>query len=207
MPDVKVYNQTGEQVGTLALSDAVFGAEPKPHLYAEVVKWQLARRRAGTGSTKGRSEIAGANHKPYRQKGTGRARRGSWRKSPVVRGGGVAFGPKSRDWSYPLNKKVRRAALKGALSGRVAEERFYVVEHLALPEYRTKKVLEILGALGLEGALLVDGPNDQLDRSSRNLRKCSFLRCEGVNVYDVLRHDALVISKSAAQALEERLSS
>lgn len=205
MAQLKLYDKAGKEKGEVTLADAVFAAEIKEHLFQEVVKWQLAARRAGTSSSKIRNEVRGSNAKPFKQKGTGRARRGVLKKSPLVPGGGTVHGPRPRDWSYRLNRKVRASALRSALSKRVSEQRLFVVDDLSLGEYRTKKVLEILGGFGVKGALFVDGPNAELDRSSRNLPHTSYLRVDGLNVYDVLRHDALVISESAVRAAEERL--
>jgi large subunit ribosomal protein L4 len=207
MPKLEIFNLQGKGVGEVELADGVFGVEPKPHLFHNVVRWQLARRRAGTSKAKTRAEIRGSNQKAYKQKGTGRARRGAVRKSPIVRGGGAAHGPKVQDWSYDLPKKVRRSALCSALSQRINDKKFIVIDDLELSEIKTKKVLEILDQFGLQGALFVDGPNERLDRSSRNIPRCNFLRSEGLNVYDVLRHEAVVISASAVKAAEERLSS
>jgi large subunit ribosomal protein L4 len=206
MPKLELYNLDGKGVGEVELAEGVFGVEPKPHLFHNVVRWQLARRRSGTSKAKTRSEIRGSNQKAYKQKGTGRARRGSMNKSPVVRGGGAAHGPKVQDWSYNIPKKVRRSALCSALSQRILDKKFFVIDDLELSEFKTKKVLEILTRFGIEGALFVDGPNERLDRSSRNVPRCNFLRSEGLNVYDVLRHEAVVISASAVKAAEERLS-
>ncbi len=205
MPEVTLYNNKGEKVGKTMLSDAVFGAEVKPHLFHEVVRWQLAKRRAGTATVKSRSDVAGSRQKPFRQKGTGRARRGSARKSPLLRGGGVVFGPQQKDWGYTVPKKVRKAALMGALSSRTAENKVFVVDNLAMNEIRTKNVLEIINGFGVNGALLVDGPNEQLSRSSKNLPKSSFLQVDGLNVYDVLRHEVLIISAAAVEEVEKRL--
>jgi large subunit ribosomal protein L4 len=169
MPKLELYNLDGKGVGEVELAEGVFGVEPKPHLFHNVVRWQLARRRSGTSKAKTRSEIRGSNQKAYKQKGTGRARCGSMNKSPVVRGGGAAHGPKVQDWSYNIPKKVRRSALCSALSQRILDKKFFVIDDLELSEFKTKKVLEILTRFGIEGALFVDGSNERLDRSSRNV--------------------------------------
>jgi len=206
MPSVKIYNQDAKAVGELELSDDVFAVEVKEHLFQEVVRWQLAKRRAGTSSSKTRAEVAGSGAKAYRQKGTGRARRGAMRKSPVLKGGGVAHGPRPKSWDYRPPRKVRAAALRSALTKRLSESRLFVIDDLSIGEYRTRKVLEILDRFELKGALLIDGPNEHLARSSRNLPKCKFLRIGGLNLYDVLNHDALLISAEAITAAQERLS-
>jgi len=206
MPSVQIFNQDASPVGDLELSDAVFGAEIKEHLFQEIVAWQLAKRRSGTSSVKTRTTITGSRAKAYKQKGTGRARRGTMRRSPILRGGPVAHGPSPKSWEYRPPRKVRAAALRSALTKRLSESRLIVVDNLAIGEYRTRKVLEILGRFELEGALLIDGPNDHLARSSKNLPNCTYLRVDGLNVYDILNHDALVITADAVKAAEERLA-
>jgi len=201
-----VYNLSGKATGEVDLDDGVFGAEVKPHLFWEVVRWQLAKRRAGTHSTKHRSEVSGTGKKPYKQKGTGNARRGTFKSGHHV-GGAAQFGPKPRDYSYPVNKKVRRAALRSALSLRAGEEGgLRVVEAFDLKSVQTKAVSGALAGLGLGKALIVDVGNDALSRSARNLPNAKYLPPEGLNVYDVLKYDSLVITKAAAEAVTERLS-
>ncbi len=201
-----VYNLTGKATGEVELDDAVFGAEVKPHLFWEVVRWQLAKRRSGTHSTKHRSDVSGTGKKPYKQKGTGNARRGTYKSGHHV-GGAAQFGPKPRDYSYPVNKKVRRAALCSALSLRAGEEGgLRVVEGFELKSVQTKAVSGALAGLGLGKALIVDVGNDALSRSARNLPNAKYLPPEGLNVYDVLKYDSLVITKAAAEAVTERLS-
>ena len=204
--NVPVYDLDGNTVGEVELSDAVFAAPVKPHLFWETVRWQLARRRAGSAGTKGRSDVRGSGAKPYRQKGTGRARRGTMR-APHHVGGGVQFGPQPKDHGYRLNKKVRRAALKAALSLRAGEEgRLVVLDGFEVERPRTRRVAEVLGKLGAGKALIVDGGNDNLSLSARNLANAKYLPPEGLNVYDVLRFDTLLITKNAALAVQERLS-
>ena len=201
-----VYNLSGKATGEVDLDDGVFGAEVKPHLFWEVVRWQLAKRRAGTHSTKHRSDVSGTGKKPYKQKGTGNARRGTYKSGHHV-GGAAQFGPKPRDYSYPVNKKVRRAALRSALSLRAGEEGgLRVVEAFELKSVQTKAVSGALAGLGLGKALIVDVGNDALSRSARNLPNAKYLPPEGLNVYDVLKYDSLVITKAAAEAVTERLS-
>ena len=202
---VTVYNQKREEVGSIELSDEVFGTEVKEQLFYEVVKAQLASRRAGTKATKERSAVAGSSKKLYRQKGTGRARAGSVR-APHRPGGGMAHALEPTDWSYRPPRKVRIGALKSALSLFAKEGRLIVLVSLELSEIKTKAFAITLGMLKADKkALVVDiKGNDKLVRSIRNLEMHSFLPPEGVNVYDLLRHDHLVVTKDAAKALEAR---
>jgi len=203
----KVYNLSGKATGEVELDDGVFGAEVKEHLFWEVVRWQLAKRRAGTHSTKHRSDVTGTGAKPYRQKGTGRARRGTLKSGHHV-GGAAQFGPKPRDYGFPVNKKVRRAALKSALSLRAGEENgLRVIDSFPLEgDGNTKAVSGAIAGLGLTKALIVDTGNDALNRSARNLPNVKYLPPEGLNVYDILKYDTLVITTAAAEAVTERLS-
>jgi large subunit ribosomal protein L4 len=200
-----VYNQRRESVGEIDLSDEVFGAEVKEHLFYEVVKAQLASRRAGTKATKERSAVAGSTKKLYRQKGTGRARQGSVR-APHHAKGGHAHALEPKDWSYRPPRKVRIGALKSALSLFAKEGRLLVLDSLELAEIKTKGFVQTLGALQADKkSLVVDAKdNDKLVKSIRNLENHHFLPPEGVNVYDLLRHDHLIVSKAAAKALEAR---
>ena len=202
---VTVYNLKHEEVGQLELSDEVFGAEVKEHLFYEVVKAQLASRRAGTKATKERSAVSGSSKKLYRQKGTGRARQGSIR-APHHPGGGMAHALEPTDWSYRPPRKVRIGALKSALSLFAKEGRLIVLDSLELSEIKTKALALTLDTLKADKkALVVDSKgNEKLVKSIRNLEKHHFLPPEGVNVYDLLRHDHLVVSKDAAKALEAR---
>lgn len=202
---VNVYNLKHEQVGELELSDEVFGAEVKEHLFYEVVKAQLASRRAGTKATKERSAVSGSSKKLFRQKGTGNARQGSIR-APHRPGGGMAHALEPKDWSYRPPRKVRLGALKSALSLFAKEQRLIVLEDLNLPEIKTKGLVSTLNGLKADKkALVVDQKgNDKLVKSIANLTQHHYLPPEGVNVYDLLRHDHLVVSKSAAKALEAR---
>src|SRR5688572_4418006 len=202
---VTVYNLKREQVGELDLSDEVFGTEVKEQLFYEVVKAQLASRRSGTKATKERSAVAGSSKKLYRQKGTGRARQGSIR-APHHAGGGMAHAHEPKDWSYRPPRKVRVAALKSALSLFAKEGRLIVLDSLELPEIKTKGLIATLTKLEAnKKSLVVDAQsNDKLVRSIRNLENHQYLPPEGVNVYDLLRHDHLVVSKDAAKALEAR---
>ena len=202
---VTVYNLKRESVGELDLSDEVFGAEVKEQLFYEVVKAQLASRRAGTKATKERSAVSGSSKKLYRQKGTGRARQGSIR-APHHPGGGMAHALEPKDWSYRPPRKVRIGALKSALSLFAKEGRLTVIDSLELSEIKTKALVSTLSTLQAgKKSLVVDSPtNDKLVRSIRNLEDHHFLPPEGVNVYDLLRHDHLVVSREAAKALEAR---
>jgi large subunit ribosomal protein L4 len=205
MPKVDVFNLKREKVGEIDLSDDVFGAEVKEQLFYEVVKAQLASQRQGTASAKERSAVSGSTKKIYRQKGTGRARHGSIR-APIFAGGGQAHPPRPRDWSYRPPRQVRIGALKSALSLFVKQGRLIVLDSIELGEIKTKKLAGVLDALQVARKALVvdDKSNEKLKLSIRNLEDHLFLPPEGVNVYDLLRHDHLVVSKEAAKALEAR---
>jgi large subunit ribosomal protein L4 len=200
-----VYNLNKQAVGSIELDDAVFGVEIKEHLFHEVVRSQLACRRSGNHSTKDRSEVHGHNKKPYKQKGTGQARQGDV-KSPVWRGGGVVFGPRPRDYSYKPPRKVRRAALRCALAKRLADQKLWVIDSLELPEIKTKAIAAVATRFGWNSALFVDENNEHLQKSARNLVKHQFLLRGGLNVYDILRYEHLVVSKAAVQNIMGALS-
>lgn len=205
MPQIDVYNLARQKVGEMVLDDAVFSAPVKEHLYWEVVRMQLANRRAGTAHTKTRAEVAFSSRKLFKQKGTGRARRGS-RKSPTLKGGGTILGPRAHDFSYTVPKKVRKAALRSALTGRLSESRLVVVDRLDLPEIKTKALAQVLKGFDLSKTLVVDaGTNRNLKLSARNMRDVKFLAPEGLNVYDVLRFDAIVLSQDSVRAIEGAL--
>lgn len=207
MPTLDVVSADNKKTGTVDLSSAVFEAPVKPHMIHAEVSRQLAKRRAGTHSTKNRSAVSGGGSKPWRQKGTGRARQGTTR-APQWAGGGAVFGPVPRSYEHSLNKKFRRGALRAALSHQLKEEAITVVEELSLDEFKTKRVLEILQGFGLgDGKVLIviDGEDQILERSARNIPTVSVLRAVGLNVYDVLRHRKLVITRSAMAAIEARL--
>jgi len=205
MATFDVFNMKRERVGSIELADEVFGAEVREHLFHEVVTAQLASKRQGTQAAKNRSAVSGSTKKIYKQKGTGRARHGSIR-APLFVGGGRAHPPRPRDWSYAPPRRVRARALIGALSKFGKEGRLLVVDRFELPEIKTKKLLETLATLNAQkNALVVDvGPNDKLRLSIRNCKAHQFLPPEGVNVYDLLRHDTLILSQEAARALEQR---
>ncbi len=206
MAKVDVFNLNREKVGELELSDEVFAAEIREHLFQEVVTAQLASRRAGTRAGKERAAVQGSSKKIYKQKGTGNARHGSIR-APIFVGGGRAHPAKPQDWSYRPPRRVRLGALKGALSLLVKEGRFTVVDKIDLGEIKTQKLATVLDTLKTgKSNLVVDAAsNDSLRLSIRNMKSNNFLPPEGVNVYDLLRHDHIVVSKDAVKAIEARL--
>jgi large subunit ribosomal protein L4 len=205
MAKLDVYNLKREKVGELELADEVFAAEVKEHLLHEVVTAQLASSRAGTHAAKERSAVRGAKKKIYKQKGTGQARHGG-KRAPIFVGGGRAHPPQPQDWSYRPPRRVRSGALKSALSLLVKEGRLTVVEDIELGEVKTQHLAGVLETLKTPQKTLVvdDKGNDKLRLSIRNMKNRQFLPPEGVNVYDLLRHDHLVLSKGAAKALEAR---
>jgi large subunit ribosomal protein L4 len=205
MATIDVFNMKREKVGSIDLADEVFGAEVKEHLFYEVVKAQLASRRQGTASAKERSAVSGSSKKLYKQKGTGRARHGSIR-APIYVGGGRAHPPTPRDWSYRPPQQVRAAALRSALSKFAKEGNLVIVDRFELAEIKTKGLLAALTTLqSKKKALIVDGQsNENLRLSVRNSALHQYLPPEGVNVYELLRHDTLVLSKDAVMALVAR---
>jgi large subunit ribosomal protein L4 len=205
MAKVSVYNLQKTQVGELELSDAVFGAEVNESLMYDVLKAQLASRRAGTAKTKLRPEVSGSTRKLYRQKGTGAARHGAIRASQYV-GGGKAHGPRPREYDYRPPRKMRAGALASALSLRLKEGNLFIVDGFALSDVKTKQLASILKAFDVGSSLIVDGKaNDKLRLSARNLEKSQFLPPEGVNLYDILRHEHLILTKDAVAELQNRL--
>lgn len=206
MPKVALYNIKGEQVGELELKDEVFGIEPNEGLIHEVVVMQLANRRVGTASSKTRSEVAGGGRKPWRQKGTGRARHGSIR-SPIWKGGGITFGPKPRSYKYTMPKKAKRLALKSALSSKVKDGKIVVLDSLEMQQPKTKEMAKILDAFKINKALVVTSEVDQaVVRSARNIPGVTPTHASGINVYDLVNHDKLVITKDAVAKVEEVLA-
>lgn len=205
MPKLDVFNLKREKVGEIDLADDVFGTDVREHLFHEVVTAQLASRRAGTSAAKERSAVRGSSTKIFRQKGTGRARHGSIR-APIFVGGGRAHPPRPRDYSQRPPRQVRVGALKSALSLFVKEGRFIVVDNIDLGEIKTKKLASALVALQAPKKTLVvdDKSNENLRLSIRNMPDNQYLPPEGVNVYDLLRHEHLIVSKDAVKALEER---
>jgi len=205
MATFDVFNMKREKVGSIDLADEVFGTDVREHLFYEVVKAQLASKRQGTQCAKNRAAVSGSTKKLYKQKGTGRARHGSIR-APVFVGGGQAHPPRPRDWTYEPPRRVRALALTSALSKFGKEGRLLVVDRFELGEIKTKKLVEALETLKAQHKTLVvdTHDNDQLRLSIRNCAEHQFLPPEGVNVYDLLRHDTLILSKDAAKALEQR---
>jgi large subunit ribosomal protein L4 len=205
MPTVDVFNIAGEKVREIALDDSVFGCEVKPHLIHDVVLWQLANRRAATAKTKTRSEVSGGGTKPWKQKGTGRARAGTNR-SPLWRHGGVIFGPNNRNYTIKLPKKVRKQALCSALSLKTSENLLKVVDAINLEEPKTKQFVKALDVLGMEQTLVVVGNvNTNIALASRNHAKSKVLGVRGLNVYDILKYKGLVMDLKAIEFIEERL--
>lgn len=207
MPKVALYNQTGSQVGDVELSEAVFGIEPNTHVLHETVLMQQASLRQGTHAVKNRSEVRGGGRKPWRQKGTGRARQGSIR-SPQWVGGGTVFGPTPRSYSYKLPKKVRRLALKSALSSKVVENNLFVLESITVDAPKTKEIVKVLEGLNVnEKALIVTAETDvNVVRSANNIPGIKVLTVSEVNVLDLLTHDKLIITKDAVEKAGEVLS-
>jgi large subunit ribosomal protein L4 len=205
MPVVDVHNLAGETISQADLTDDIFDVPVNPHVLHEVVVMQLANRRAGTASVKHRGDVKGSTRKLYRQKGTGRARRGDI-KSPLMRGGGVVFGPDGRRYAYQVPKKVRRLALKMALSSKVNAKELMVVDRFEMDSIKTKEFVAILRALDLQNALIVtDQKNEKLELSSRNVPDVKVLRSDGLNVYDILKYRSLVLLESAIKLIEGRL--
>lgn len=199
---IEVLSKNGSKVSDIDLNEELYGGEVKEHLFYEVVKMQLANRRAGNASTKTKGEVSGGGIKPWKQKGTGRARSGSTR-SPVWRHGGTVFGPHPRDYSYKLPKKVMKEALKSALRLKVRDGRLKVYESLELTAPKSKLALEVLKAVKLDNALIViDGRDRNLELAVRNLKDYKLISAGGINVYDILDYDNLVITRSALEKVE-----
>ena len=203
MANVAVYNIEGKEVGTMELNDAVFGVEVNEHLVHMAVVNQLANKRQGTQKAKTRSEVSGGGRKPWRQKGTGHARQGSTR-SPQWTGGGVVFAPTPRDYSFKMNKKEKRAALKSALTAKVEENKFIVIDEIALSEIKTKSIANMLKGLDVSKARVVleDG-NVNAEISARNIADVKTAKTNTINVFDVLKYNTVVATKAAVQAIEE----
>ncbi len=204
MPNVALYNMEGKQVGDINLNDALFGQEVNTSVLHQVVVNYLANQRQGTQSTKTRSEVRGGGIKPWRQKGTGRARQGSIRAPQWIKGG-IALGPKPRDYGYTLNKKVKRVALKSALSSKVAEQEIIVVDEIAMTEIKTKTIANMLTNLNVNSkALIVTcDKNDNVVKSAKNIPGVGTAFTGSLNVYEILNHDKLIITKDAVSKLEE----
>ena len=203
MANVAVYNMEGKEVDKIELNDSIFGVEINEHLVHMAVLQQLANKRQGTQKAKTRSEVRGGGRKPWRQKGTGHARQGSTR-SPQWTGGGVVFAPTPRDYSFKLNKKEKRAALKSALTSRVVENKFVVVDELKLDEIKTKKFVEVLKNLNVEKALVVlNDMDEKVIASAANIPTVKTTRTNELNVFDVLKYDTVVVTKAAVATIEE----
>ena len=203
MANVSVLNMEGKEVGSMELNDAVFGVEINEHLVHQAVVLQLANNRQGTQKAKTRSEVSGGGRKPWRQKGTGHARQGSTR-APQWTGGGVVFAPTPRDYSFKLNKKERRLALKSVLTSRVQESKFIVLDELKMDEIKTKKFMEVLNNLKVAKALVVVPENDtNVLMSARNVASVKTASVKTINVYDVLKYDTVVATKATVEAIEE----
>lgn len=205
MANVKLYNQGYQEIGTVDLAPEVFEVEVQPELLHLVVRAQLAAKRAGTHSVKTRAFVRGGGRKPWRQKGTGRARAGSTR-SPLWRGGAVVHGPQPRDYTFKVNRKVRQLAMRMALSAKLGDEQLLLVDAIAFPEVKTKNMVKVVSDFGLKKALIVllDSDNN-LELSARNIPGIKVIRQDMLNVYDVLLHDHVIMFKDAALKVQERL--
>ena len=207
MPVVDVQNIKGKQISQVELADDVFSVPVKTNVLHQVVTMQLANRRAGTAAVKHRSDVRGSRRKLFRQKGTGRARRGDI-KSPLLRGGGVVFGPDDRNYTHKVTKKVRKLALKMALSSKLHENELMVLDQFELEAIKTKEFVNVLKILKLDNALIVtEKKNEHLELSSRNVQDVKVLRSEGLNVYDILKYRKLVLLEPAVKNIEGRLRS
>jgi large subunit ribosomal protein L4 len=205
MSTVSVFNIKNEKVGEIELNEKVFDLVVKEHLLHDVVKMQLAAKRAGNACTKTRVEVSGGGVKPWRQKGTGRARAGS-NTSPVWRGGGVAFGPKPRDYSIKLNRKVKKQALAMAMSARLQEGNLIVLDGFTLDAIKTKEFVKVMNVLAIDNGLIITPDiNENVNRSARNVNGFKVLSTEGLNVYDILLHKKLVLLQPAIEGLEKRV--
>jgi large subunit ribosomal protein L4 len=206
MPTLDVINQEKKKVGTIDLSDDVFATDVNVALVHQVIKAQLAGRRQGTAKTKTKSEVRGGGRKPFKQKGTGNARQGSSR-SPLHPGGGQSFGPQPRSYEQATPKEMMRGALRSALSDRVKSERLLIVDEFKLSAIKTKALNELITKnLAVDQVLIVDDANKNLELSGRNIPRVKVLRTEGLNVYDIVRHEWVIITKRAAKAVEARLA-
>jgi large subunit ribosomal protein L4 len=202
MPMAGVFDIENNKVAEISLHDAVFGADVNEFALYEYVRMQMATRRQGTAATKGRSDVRGGGKKPWRQKGTGRARAGTTR-SPLWRGGGTVFGPEPRSYAYRIPKKVRKLALVSALSSKARDERILILRDFPMEEIKTKRFKEVMDRLGLKKALFVLDKRDPiLEKSSRNIQEVKMIRAEGINVYDLLHYDVLVLLEPSVKMIE-----
>ena len=203
MANVKVFNMSGSEVGSIELNDSIFAVEVNTHVMHQAVVQYLANKRQGTQSALTRAEVRGGGRKPWRQKGTGRARQGSTR-SPQWTGGGVVFAPKPRDYSFKLNKKVKRLALKSALTTRVNDGKFVVVDEINLPEMKTKEMVKVLNNLNVNKSLVVlEDANEKAVVAARNIPTVKTASVSTINVYDILKYDSVVVTKAAVEKIEE----
>lgn len=203
MANVKVFNMSGSEVGSIELNDSIFAVEVNTHVMHQAVVRYLANKRQGTQSALTRAEVRGGGRKPWRQKGTGRARQGSTR-SPQWTGGGVVFAPKPRDYSFKLNKKVKRLALKSALTTKVNDGKFVVVDEINLPEMKTKEMVKVLNNLNVNKSLVVlEDANEKAVVAARNIPTVKTASVSTINVYDILKYDSVVVTKAAVEKIEE----
>lgn len=203
MANVKVFNMSGSEVGSIELNDSIFAVEVNTHVMHQAVVQYLANKRQGTQSALTRAEVRGGGRKPWRQKGTGRARQGSTR-SPQWTGGGVVFAPKPRDYSFKLNKKVKRLALKSALTTKVNDGKFVVVDEINLPEMKTKEMVKVLNNLNVNKSLVVlEDANEKAVVAARNIPTVKTASVSTINVYDILKYDLVVVTKAAVEKIEE----
>ena len=203
MANVSVYNMEGSEVEKMDLNDNVFAVEVNEHLMHMAVVLQLANKRQGTQKAKTRSEVSGGGRKPWRQKGTGHARQGSIR-APQWTGGGIVFAPTPRDYSFKMNRKEKAGAIKSALTSRVNEEKFVVLDSLKFDEIKTKKMVSVLDALKVKKALVVlDGDNENVAKSTKNIAGVRAVAVKGINVYDILKYETVIITKAAVSKIEE----
>ena len=203
MANVKVFNMSGSEVGSIELNDSIFAVEVNTHVMHQAVVQYLANKRQGTQSALTRAEVRGGGRKPWRQKGPGRARQGSTR-SPQWTGGGVVFAPKPRDYSFKLNKKVKRLALKSALTTKVNDGKFVVVDEINLPEMKTKEMVKVLNNLNVNKSLVVlEDANEKAVVAARNIPTVKTASVSTINVYDILKYDSVVVTKAAVEKIEE----
>ena len=203
MANVKVFNMRGSEFGSIELNDSIFAVEVNTHVMHQAVVQYLANKRQGTQSALTRAEVRGGGRKPWRQKGTGRARQGSTR-SPQWTGGGVVFAPKPRDYSFKLNKKVKRLALKSALTTKVNDGKFVVVDEINLPEMKTKEMVKVLNNLNVNKSLVVlEDANEKAVVAARNIPTVKTASVSTINVYDILKYDSVVVTKAAVEKIEE----
>ena len=203
MANVKVFNMSGSEVGSIELNDSIFAVEVNTHVMHQAVVQYLENKRQGTQSALTRAEVRGGGRKPWRQKGTGRARQGSTR-SPQWTGGGVVFAPKPRDYSFKLNKKVKRLALKSALTTKVNDGKFVVVDEINLPEMKTKEMVKVLNNLNVNKSLVVlEDANEKAVVAARNIPTVKTASVSTINVYDILKYDSVVVTKAAVEKIEE----